>query len=119
MLGILRRRGRLDVPAVSAITDLAALRFWAHPGVDITLVTHEESIGEVRSIAPETDVRWVRGLTVPGFTQPGDAEAGRRLFDLPDTGRVVVVGRERHWARHVRVEQLDHVVPVHGVTSCG
>jgi processive 1,2-diacylglycerol beta-glucosyltransferase len=91
VLAILRRRGRLDVPACAVITDLAALRFWTHPGVDLTLVTHAESIDEVRSIAPDTEVRWVRGLTGPGFTEPGDAAAGRRFFDLPGDVPVVVV----------------------------
>ena len=31
VLGDLRAKGKIDVPVVSAITDLAALRFWAHP----------------------------------------------------------------------------------------
>ncbi len=91
VLGILRRRGRLDVPACSAITDLAALRFWAHPGVDLHLVTHEESIAEVRAIAPRSEIRWVRGLTSPGFTEPSDPGEGRRKFGLPEHGRVIVV----------------------------
>ena len=39
-LGRLRRRGRLDVPVASAITDLAGLRYWAHPGIDLHLVIH-------------------------------------------------------------------------------
>ena len=51
VLGELRRRGRLEVPVVSAITDLAGLRFWAHPGVDLHTVTHRESIEEVEAIA--------------------------------------------------------------------
>lgn len=91
VLGALRRRGRLDVPACAAITDLAALRFWAHPGVDLHLVTHEESIDEVRRIAPRSTIRWVRGLTSPGFTDPADPADGRRLFGLPPQGGVVVV----------------------------
>ena len=32
VLGELRRKGRLKVPCYSSITDLAGLRFWAHPG---------------------------------------------------------------------------------------
>ena len=40
------------MPVVSAITDLAALRYWAHPGVDLHLITHPESDAEVRAIAP-------------------------------------------------------------------
>ena len=51
VLGELRRAARLDVPVVSAITDLAGLRFWAHPGVDLHTVTHRESIEEVEAIA--------------------------------------------------------------------
>jgi processive 1,2-diacylglycerol beta-glucosyltransferase len=51
VLGRLRRAGRLDVPVCSAITDLAALDYWATRGVDVHLVTHPESIPEVRRIA--------------------------------------------------------------------
>jgi hypothetical protein len=83
VLGILRRRGRLDVPACAVVTDLAALRFWAHPGVDLTLVTHTESIDEVRSIAPDTDVRWVRGLTGPGFTDPATRQRAAACSTYP------------------------------------
>ena len=63
VLGDLRAKGRIDVPVVSAITDLAALRFWAHPGVDLHLITHPESAEEVRGIAPGSGSRCVRGLT--------------------------------------------------------
>src|SRR3954452_1685872 len=47
VLGRLRRRGRLRIPVVAVITDLAALGFWAHPGVDLHLVTQAEAIPEV------------------------------------------------------------------------
>jgi processive 1,2-diacylglycerol beta-glucosyltransferase len=91
VLGKLRERGKLDAPTVSAITDLAELRYWAQPGVDVHLITHDESTPEVRSIAPESEIRWVRGLTSPGFTQPADAADGRREFGLPADVPVVVV----------------------------
>src|SRR5207237_1219851 len=51
IFGRLRLAGRLKIPVASAITDLAALRYWSHPGVDLHLVTHPESVAEVRSIA--------------------------------------------------------------------
>ena len=35
VLGMLRENRRLPVPVQSAITDLAGLRYWAHPGVDL------------------------------------------------------------------------------------
>ena len=58
------------MPVVSAITDLAALRYWAHPGVDLHLITHPESDEEVRAIAPASAIECVRGLTDPGFYEP-------------------------------------------------
>ena len=90
-LAPLRRRGYMRVPLVSAITDLAELRYWAWPGVDLHLITHPESEEEVRRIAGPTEVAWVRGLTSPGFTDPPDPHAGQRIFDLPEGVPVVVV----------------------------
>ena len=91
-LAPLRRRGYMKVPLVSAVTDLAQLRYWAWPGVDLHLITHPESEGEVRAIAgQDARVVCVRGLTSPGFTDPPDAAAGQREFSLPPSGPVAVV----------------------------
>ena len=90
-LGRLRRRGRIDVPVVSAITDLASLRMWAHPGVDLHLVTHPESYGEVRAIAPGTDVVAVRGFNPAGFEHPPTRADARAALGLPAAGGVVLV----------------------------
>lgn len=91
VLGRLRARGRLDVPVVSAITDLAALRYWAHPAVNLHLITHPESAEEVRGIAPRSETICVRGLTRPEFYEPRDRAEARRSLDLPEEGPVVVV----------------------------
>jgi processive 1,2-diacylglycerol beta-glucosyltransferase len=92
VLGRLRRSGRLGIPAVAAITDLAALTFWAHPGIDLHLVTQAESIPEVRAIAgPRTEVVHVRGLDDPRFADPPSRAAARRALDLPAAGPVVAV----------------------------
>jgi UDP-N-acetylglucosamine:LPS N-acetylglucosamine transferase len=90
-LGRLRQRGRLGVPAVSAITDLAALRYWSHPGIDLHLVTHPESVAEVRSIAPDSEVVPVRGLNSPDFTTPRSRTEARRALGLPAEPKIVVV----------------------------
>ncbi len=91
VLGALRQKGRIDMPVVSAITDLAALRFWAHPGVDLHLITHPESVEEVLEIAPGTDVRCVRGLTDERFyALPSQADA-RSELGLPAEGPMVIV----------------------------
>src|SRR5204863_3037713 len=91
VLGSLRQRGRLAVPVVSAITDLAALRYWSHPGVDLHLVTHPESVEEVRSIAGETRVLPVRGFSSPEFTRPRERADARRALGLPAPAKLVHV----------------------------
>ena len=91
ILGQLRQRGRVGVPVVSAITDLAALRYWAHPAVDLHLITHPESDEEVRAIAPASEIVCVRGLTDPSFYEPRDQAEARRALGLPADRRVVLV----------------------------
>jgi processive 1,2-diacylglycerol beta-glucosyltransferase len=88
----LRLRGRLRVPLVSAITDLASLRYWAHRGVDLHLITHPESAAEVRAIAgAETTVTAVHGLTGHAFRDPPAPAVARARLGLPADGALVVV----------------------------
>jgi len=90
--GRLRLQGRLGVPLVSAITDLAALRYWSHPGVDLHLITHPESAEEVRAIAgPRTRVVAARGMNDPRFATPPTRGQGRATLGLPLDGKLVVV----------------------------
>ncbi len=91
ILGQLRQRGRVRVPLVSVITDLAALRYWAHPAVNLHLITHPESEEEVRAIAPASEIVCVRGLTDPSFYEPPDPAEARRALDLPVERRAVLV----------------------------
>ena len=92
VLGRLRCAGRLDIPVCAAITDLAALDYWASPGIDVHLVTHPESIPEVRRIAgPATEIHCVHGFTRPEFRVPRDSAAARRALDLPQQGAIVLV----------------------------
>ncbi len=91
VLGALRRKGRLDIPVVAGITDLAAMHYWAAPGIDLHLITHPESEEEVRAVAGETSVRAVHGLTRPEFAEPCEPEEARAALGLPDAGKVVLV----------------------------
>jgi processive 1,2-diacylglycerol beta-glucosyltransferase len=92
VIGRLRRRGSLAVPCVAAITDVAALRFWAHAGIDLHLVTQAEAIEEVRAIAgPAADVRHVRGLSDPRFADPPSRAQARAALGLPGDVPVAVV----------------------------
>jgi processive 1,2-diacylglycerol beta-glucosyltransferase len=91
VLGALRQKGKIGMPVVSAITDLAALRYWAHPGVDVHLITHPESAEEVAEIAPRSEIVCVRGLTDPRFYEARDQADARRDLGLPLEGPVVLV----------------------------
>jgi processive 1,2-diacylglycerol beta-glucosyltransferase len=92
VLGGLRRSGRLGVPVVAAITDLAMMHYWAAPGIDLHLITHPESAAEVQQVAGnDTVVRAVHGLTRPEFGEPRDASEARRALGLPQRGKVVLV----------------------------
>lgn len=92
VLGGLRRKGKLDIPVVAGITDLAAMHYWAAPGVDLHLLTHPESEEEVRRVAGhDTDVQVVHGLTRPEFSRPCDPAQARASLALPAEGKVVVV----------------------------
>ena len=92
VLGRLKRSGRLRTPVVAAITDLAAMHFWASRGVDVHLVTHPESIAEVRTIVgPNAPVHCVHGFTLPDFHEPRAQADARRALGLPESGKVVLV----------------------------
>ncbi len=92
VLGRLRRSGRVRIPVCAAITDLAALDYWASPGVDMHLVTHPESIPEVRRIAgAATEIHCVHGFSRPEFLTPLPAGEARRALGLPEHGSIVLV----------------------------
>jgi UDP-glucose 4-epimerase len=91
VLGELRRRGRLDVPCYSSITDLAGLHFWAHPGIDLHFITHPESAAEVEKIAGPGSVRWAKPPTSPAFLAFRERAEARRALALPGEGTVIAV----------------------------
>jgi UDP-N-acetylglucosamine:LPS N-acetylglucosamine transferase len=92
VLGHMRRRGDVTVPMVSAVTDLAALRFWAHPAFDLHLIIHAESEPEVRALAgARTRIVHASGLTDPRFLEPVSRADARRALDLPADGPIVAI----------------------------
>jgi processive 1,2-diacylglycerol beta-glucosyltransferase len=92
LLGRMRLRGWLTTPTVAAITDLAALKGWAHRGIDLHLAIHPESEPEIRAIiGPGGRVEAVHGFSDLGFTQPPERAAARRELGLHDAGSIVVV----------------------------
>jgi nucleoside-diphosphate-sugar epimerase/UDP-N-acetylglucosamine:LPS N-acetylglucosamine transferase len=91
VLGMLRENRRLDIPVQSAITDLAGLRYWAHPGVDLHYVTHPESIVEVEKLVGPGTVEWVRPPISREFLMPRTRRDAREVLDVPVHARVVLV----------------------------
>ncbi len=91
VLGMLRENRRLPIPVQSAITDLAGLRYWAHPGVDLHFVTHPESIEEVQRLVGPGSVEWMRPPIAREFLMPRTRADARKALDLPAHARVVLV----------------------------
>jgi UDP-glucose 4-epimerase len=91
VLGMLRENRRLDIPVQSAITDLAGLRYWVHPGVDMHFVTHPESIEEVQELAGPGSVEWTRPPISPDFLMPRTRSDARKALDVPVHARIVLV----------------------------
>jgi UDP-glucose 4-epimerase len=91
VLGMLRENRRLPIPVQSAITDLAGLRYWAHPGVDLHYVTHPESIEEVERLAGPGSAEWMRPPISRDFLMPRTRGDARRALDVPAHARVVLV----------------------------
>jgi UDP-glucose 4-epimerase len=91
VLGMLRENRRLAVPVQSAITDLAGLRYWVHPGVDMHYVTHPESIEEVEKLAGPQSVRWARPPISREFLAPRTRRDAREALDVPAHARMVLV----------------------------
>jgi UDP-glucose 4-epimerase len=91
VLGMLRENRRLEIPVQSAITDLAGLRYWVHPGVDMHFVTHPESIEEVERLAGPGSVEWMRPPISRDFLMPRTRRDAREALDVPPHARLVLV----------------------------
>jgi UDP-N-acetylglucosamine:LPS N-acetylglucosamine transferase len=91
VLGRMKQRGLIDVPLVSAITDLSALQYWAQAGVDVHLIIHPESEEEVRSFAPDSRIETVTGLYEDTYLEPRDRIEARKDLGLPTEPRIVLV----------------------------
>ena len=92
VLARLRRSGRLDVPFLSGITDVAAMDYWACRGADAYLVTQPEAIDEVRKVAgADADVHTVTGFTDPLFYAPRSQADARRVLGLDQDETIVLV----------------------------
>jgi UDP-N-acetylglucosamine:LPS N-acetylglucosamine transferase len=92
ILGPLRRRGRLGVPAVTYLTDFAVHPIWVARGVDMHCAAHEVSRCQARTFGAR-DIQ-VAGRLVSRAFRPVDADAqarARRRLGLPAQGRLALL----------------------------
>ena len=87
ILGSLRLRGKVLVPACATITDFAGLELWADKGVDLHLVMHEGLVPGVERIAGPGSARPVSPMVAPEFQAPRASVEARCALGLPSEGR--------------------------------
>lgn len=92
-LGVMRQRGRLDVPVCALVTDLASLHFWAHPGADLHLASYPESLTEIAAISDGAPARAARPpLGLAHRVRRGRCAARRALGVNPTVPLILVSG---------------------------
>lgn len=90
-LGQLRLLGRLTTPVCSSISDPAGLYYWAHPGIDMHLLSWPESMAEVDRIAGPGRATVVRPPLGRGLLEPPSRPEARATLGLPLTAPVILV----------------------------
>ncbi len=85
-----RRRGDLEIPVVSVLTDWAVHPFWADPPADLVLAPDEEAAAELRRLGAPAVL--VTGIPVhPAFAKPPSRAEARRALALPESAPVALL----------------------------
>jgi processive 1,2-diacylglycerol beta-glucosyltransferase len=90
-LGTLKALGRLGVPVCSSISDPAGLHYWAHPGIDLHLLSWPEALAETERIAGPGRAAVVRALVDERFHHPPTRAQARHQLSLPADAQIVLV----------------------------
>ncbi|WP_406438799.1 glycosyltransferase [Streptomyces sp. NBC_00631] len=118
VLGALRRRGLLTVPAFTYLTDFSVHTLWVAPGIDAHLAVHPVPAAQAHAQGAAA-VTVVGPVTHPRFTPPrtGQRAAARERFGLPAGAPLALlvagswgVGPVRRAAAEIR--QTGVAVPV-------
>ncbi|HEV7933762.1 MAG TPA: glycosyltransferase [Actinomadura sp.] len=92
-LGVLRRRGLLDVPTMTYLTDLSVHPLWVAEGVDTHLALHPVAAVQALRLGA-ADVRVAAPAVRPAFRPAESAlerDAARLRFGLPEEGPLALV----------------------------
>jgi processive 1,2-diacylglycerol beta-glucosyltransferase len=87
-----RRRGELDIPVVSVLTDYGVHPFWADPAADLILAPDEAAVDALAALGVPRNRLRATGIPIdPAFeAMPSRAEA-RRALALPPSAPVVLL----------------------------
>jgi processive 1,2-diacylglycerol beta-glucosyltransferase len=91
ILGYLRKRGILKIPALATVSDFGVHPLWSHPWVDLTLVVHESCVRAVERVSGTGSARVVRPFVQEKFLEPMRQADARRLLGLPQDGPLIIV----------------------------
>lgn len=91
IVGYLRKRGRLRIPALATVSDFGVHPLWAHPGIDLHLVVHESCVRPIERVAGGGSARVIRPPVQPQFFSPRSRREARRSLGLPEQLPVVLV----------------------------
>ncbi|MBA3718555.1 MAG: hypothetical protein H0W87_10065, partial [Actinobacteria bacterium] len=91
IIGYLRRRGVLKIPALATVSDFGVHPLWAHPGIDLHLVVHESCVRPVERVAGVGSARVVRPPVQRTFFEPRAKRDARRALGLPEDGPLILV----------------------------
>jgi processive 1,2-diacylglycerol beta-glucosyltransferase len=87
-----RRRGELDVPVVSVLTDYGAHPFWADPPADLLIAPGAPAAAELASYGVPSDRVRVVGVPIhPAFSTPPSRAEARNMLALPAGAPVVLL----------------------------
>jgi UDP-N-acetylglucosamine:LPS N-acetylglucosamine transferase len=122
VLGNMRRRGWLKVPAVTFLTDFGVHPLWVHPSIDLHVATSQQAAeaaaerhaGETSAPGPLVADRFMPATA-------GQREAARNQLGIADGERAVLVVAGSWGVGDMvgTVEAIARVGAYHPVTVCG
>jgi len=91
IIGYLRRRGILKIPALATVSDFGVHPLWAHPGMDLHLVVHESCVKPIERVAGGGSARVVRPFVQTQFFETLAKRDARHALGLPPEGPLILV----------------------------
>lgn len=87
-----RRRGDLDIPVVSVLTDYGVHPFWGDPPADLILAPDEKAVDALAALGVPRGRLRATGIPVhPAFAASPGREESRRSLALPSAAPVVLL----------------------------